>query len=99
MIGEILYDRGGRYALPAEAFREGGNLPKQVTKSTNDYIKYTYDAGGRKMKQEVFNASNQRQKWTEYDGEYVYEGDTLKFINTEEGRVVMTGATPEYQYS
>ena len=37
-----------------------------------------------------------------YAGEFFYEGESananLKFINTEEGRVVMTGSAPEYQY-
>ncbi len=74
------------------------NLPKQVTKNTNDYLKYHYDATGRKIRQEVYNPSNTMTKKTDYDGEYIYENDTLKFINTEEGRVIMTGANPEYQY-
>src|ERR1041385_408013 len=30
------------------------NLPAQVTKSTNEKIIYTYDAGGRKLKQDVY---------------------------------------------
>jgi RHS repeat-associated protein len=74
------------------------NLPKQVTKNTNEFIKYAYDAGGRKIRQEVYNASSVLVKKTDYDGEYIYENDTLKFINAEEGRVIMTGPNPEYQY-
>jgi len=78
------------------------NLPQQVTKGTGENIKYTYDASGRKLKQQVYNASNALTKTTDYDGELIYQGtalgDTLKFINHEEGRVVMTGSTPEYQY-
>ena len=38
------------------------------------------------------------EKHTDYCGEFIYENDTLKFINHEEGRVVMTADTSEYQY-
>ncbi|MEJ0055076.1 MAG: hypothetical protein WDN75_05135 [Bacteroidota bacterium] len=74
------------------------NLPKQVTKTNGDYIIYTYDATGRKVRQEVFNAGNQSQKSTDYLGEFIYENGILQFINTEEGRVVMTPTAGEYQY-
>jgi len=78
------------------------NLPQQVTKGTGENIKYIYDASGRKLTQQVYNASNALTKTTDYDGELIYQGtalgDTLKFINHEEGRVVMTGTAPEYQY-
>ncbi|MEJ0055080.1 MAG: RHS repeat-associated core domain-containing protein [Bacteroidota bacterium] len=74
------------------------NLPRQVTKTNGDYIIYTYDATGRKVRQEVFNASNQSQKSTDYLGEFIYENGILQFINTEEGRVVMTPTAGEYQY-
>src|SRR5262249_6379718 len=75
------------------------NLPTQVTKSTNEKIVYTYDAGGRKLTQQVYNASGTLIKTTDYDGEFIYQGDTLQFVNHEEGRIVMKGATaPENQY-
>jgi RHS repeat-associated protein len=74
------------------------NLAKLVTQGSGKYLKYYYDASGRKFKQELYNASNVLQKKTEYDGEYVYENDTLKFINIEDGRIIMTGSNPEYQY-
>ena len=72
------------------------NLPTQVTKNSGDYIKYIYDAGGRKLSQQVYDVNNVLKKKTDYLGEYFYENDTLKFINHEEGRVVMTGTAPEY---
>ena len=75
------------------------NLPVKVTKSTGDYIIYTYNAGGAKLSQSVYNPANVLKKKTDYVGEYFYENDTLKFINHEEGRVTMTGAAPEYQYN
>ncbi|HNP78541.1 MAG TPA: RHS repeat-associated core domain-containing protein [Cyclobacteriaceae bacterium] len=71
------------------------NLPVQVNKGASDYIVYTYDAGGRKLTQQVFGST---PKVTDYMGEFIYEGGALQFVNTEEGRIVMTGANPEYQY-
>jgi RHS repeat-associated protein len=74
------------------------NLPLQVTKVSGEYIKYFYDATGRKLCQQVYTSASVLTKQTDYAGELFYENDTLKFINHEEGRVVMTGASPEYQY-
>ena len=74
------------------------NLPALVRKTSGDYITYVYDASGRKLTQRVFNASDSLVKETEYLGAFFYENDTLKFINHAEGRVVMEGAQPEYQY-
>jgi RHS repeat-associated protein len=72
------------------------NLPLKVTKTSGEYIKYIYDATGRKLSQEVYDAGDVLQKKTNYDGEFIYENDTLKFINTEEGRVIPDAN--EYQY-
>jgi len=74
------------------------NLPARVKKHTGELIKYTYDAAGRKLTQQVYNASGTLTKTTEYDGEFIYQNDTLQFINHAEGRVVMKTGTPEYQY-
>src|SRR5262249_55015019 len=74
------------------------NLPEKVLKSTGDYVLYAYDATGRKLRQDVYSSTNVLKKRSDYRGEWFYENDTLKFTNHEEGRVVMTGATPEYQY-
>lgn len=81
------------------------NLPEKVTKGTGEYIKYIYDASGRKLSQQVYAANNGLKKTTDYVGEYVYENDTLRFINTEEGRVIPPlssgegeGGEVEYQY-
>lgn len=79
------------------------NLPKKVTKGTGEYIKYIYDATGRKLSQEVYAASGSTpEKKSDYLGEFFYENDELKFINHEEGRIVIppSGGTEggEYQY-
>ena len=47
------------------------NLPLQITKGAGEKIIYTYDAGGRKLKQQVYNASSALIKTTEYDGEFI----------------------------
>ncbi len=74
------------------------NLPERVTKSSGDYIKYIYTATGAKLRQEVYNATNTLTKSTDYAGEFYYENETLLFLNTQEGRVILTAAVPEYQY-
>jgi RHS repeat-associated protein len=74
------------------------NLPITVVKTNGEYIRYIYDADGRKHSQQVFAATNALIKRYDYAGELLYENDTLQFINHEEGRIVMTGTAPEYQY-
>ena len=37
----------------------------------------------------MYDPSNVLKKKSDYAGEYFYENDTLKFINHEEGRVVV----------
>jgi RHS repeat-associated protein len=75
------------------------NLPTYVLKSTGETILYYYDATGRKLSQLVRDPSGIQKKSTGYHGEYIYENDSLKFTNHEEGRVIMKdGEEPEYQY-
>jgi RHS repeat-associated protein len=70
-----------------------------VLKSTGETILYYYDATGRKLSQLVRDPSGIQKKSTGYHGEYIYENDSLKFTNHEEGRVIMKdGEEPEYQY-
>ena len=74
------------------------NLPSLVTKG-NDYIKYVYSAAGMKLAQEVY-VGGALEKRTDYLGEFYYENNVLKFINHEEGRVVLQdGGQPQYQYT
>jgi RHS repeat-associated protein len=72
------------------------NLVQEVVKS-GETLKYLYDATGRKLAQELYNGSTLVNR-TDYIGELVYEGDALKFISTNEGRIVKAGSTWEYQY-
>jgi RHS repeat-associated protein len=71
------------------------NLPSKVKKSNTEYIVYTYDATGRKLRQQVFGTES---KTTDYIGSVVYEDSKLQFINHSEGRVLVTDSGQEYQY-
>ena len=73
------------------------NLPQKITKENGDYIKYVYDAAGSKLAQSVFQGNTQMKK-TDYVGGFIYENEQLQFFNHDEGRVIMTGNVPEYQY-
>jgi RHS repeat-associated protein len=75
------------------------NLPTKVVKTTSEYVRYIYDASGRKHSQQVYDVANSLIKRSDYTGELFYENDTLRFINHEEGRIVMNGSAPEYQYN
>ncbi|MFZ6011289.1 MAG: RHS repeat-associated core domain-containing protein [Bacteroidota bacterium] len=74
------------------------NLPEKVTLRTGNYIKYIYDATGKKLSQQVYDINNVLKKKSDYAGEYFLENDTLKFISHEEGRVVTAGGSNEYQF-
>lgn len=62
------------------------NLPEIVTQG-QEYLRYIYDASGRKLGQELHGVAGITKK-TDYSGEFIYENDTLKFINHEEGRII-----------
>ncbi|SHG63097.1 RHS repeat-associated core domain-containing protein [Chryseolinea serpens] len=77
------------------------NLPTRVNKTSGEYIKYIYDANGRKLTQQVFDASNVMIKRSDYVGSLFLENGELKFINLAEGRIIPAKAkteTNEYQY-
>ena len=63
------------------------NLPVTVTQSGDHQLKYIYDAIGRKLSQLLLK-NGITQKTTDYVGEFIYENDTLIFLNTEEGRII-----------
>ena len=75
------------------------NLPEKVVFSAGDSLLYYYDAAGIKLKQEVYKAGT-LETVREYVGEFYYENDTLKFIQHEEGRIVVDAARGvlDYQY-
>jgi RHS repeat-associated protein len=74
------------------------NLPEKVVKGLQQSLAYIYDATGRKHSQEVYSEAGLIIKKSDYEGEFFYENDTLKFITHDEGRVVLKDSSPEYQY-
>lgn len=66
------------------------NLPQTVSQGGDGDLNYVYDAAGQKLYQQLTDGiTGKNVKTTEYDGDFVYENDTLRFANTDEGRVVM----------
>jgi RHS repeat-associated protein len=65
------------------------NLPEKITKDNGEQVQYLYDATGRKLSQTVYNSTGARTKRSDYVGEFFYEGGLLKFVNHEEGRVLL----------
>ncbi|WP_232764106.1 polymorphic toxin type 8 domain-containing protein, partial [Salegentibacter salinarum] len=71
------------------------NLPTEVmfNNSSSQVIKYTYDATGVKLRKEIPG------KITDYAGNFIYEGGTLKFFNHPEGYVSYDGGQFNYVYN
>lgn len=80
------------------------NLPETVTQGEKGTIRYIYTTTGQKLAQVVTQGTN--TKTTDYVGEYIYQNDTLQFIQHEEGRIIPSPLSPgegaggeaEYQY-
>ncbi len=64
------------------------NLPEVVMKDGGGYIKYYYDATGKKLRQEVYDEDGVLQSQYDYLGEFVYQDGVLKSIQHEEGTIV-----------
>ncbi len=84
------------------------NLPTTVilsnSEGSQDSINYLYDAAGIKLSQSVYD-SGVLVKKTDYVGEFIYENDTVQFIQHEEGRIIPKspfeggeGIVYDYQY-
>jgi RHS repeat-associated protein len=74
------------------------NLPDTITYSDGRKIVYVYTAAGQKIRQQVFRTDGTVETKRDYAGQFLYENDLLKTLDHGEGRVVMSGTTPEYQY-
>ncbi len=75
------------------------NLPQKIDLPDGSYIEYLYDAAGIKLRQKVYNASKGSFDETNYIGNFVYSGtSTMKFIMTDEGRLVPNGSNYDSEY-
>ena len=80
------------------------NLPTRIEfDNGNSYLRYRYDASGRKL-QKVVKEGTAAEKTTDYLAGMVYEGNRLQFIPTAEGRVLPpsladNGGSWAYEYS
>jgi RHS repeat-associated protein len=66
------------------------NLPRSVS---GKGLTYVYDANGRKL-QRILSGTT-----TDYVDGIQYDGGTLTFVQTEEGRIMNLTGTPNYEYS
>ncbi len=73
------------------------NLPVLVDLGNNNKIEYIYDAAGIKLQQRVFKEGN-LQKETDYAGNFIYENGSLKFIITDDGRLLTKEDASGYEY-
>lgn len=62
------------------------NLPTQVNFDSGGVINYVYDAAGMKLEKTASNGT-----YTEYAGNYIYEGGNLQFFDHPEGYVTPDG--------
>ncbi len=108
--GDFVYDGNGNLiqdknkGLGNIKYNSYLNLKEQIDKSTGEKIRYIYNADGVKLAEEIYAPGAQTpSKRTDYVGPFVYENDTLKFIQHEEGKIIIpkpesTDPSPEYQY-
>ena len=71
------------------------NQPTEVDFGTKKTV-YTYTATGGMLKTEIYQ-DGKLKSTTDYNGAFVYENNTLSFINIPGGRII--AATNEYQYN
>jgi RHS repeat-associated protein len=74
------------------------NLPDTITYADGRKIVYAYTATGQKIRQQVLRVDGTVETKRDYAGQFLYENNQLQTLDHEEGRVVMSGVTPEYQY-
>ncbi|RYF15382.1 MAG: RHS repeat-associated core domain-containing protein [Flavobacteriales bacterium] len=72
------------------------NLPATASKTGVLNMAYTYDATGRKLRKVVTGGTPSA---TDYVDGIQYNGSTIDFIQTAEGRAVNSGGSYSYQYN
>jgi hypothetical protein len=76
------------------------NLPQQISNNTDatNEINFLYDAAGIKLRKQT-KINNAPEKTLDYIGSFVYEDNKLRYLLTNEGRVMVNDdGTYEYQY-
>ncbi len=75
------------------------NLPEKITFGNGNTIRYMYDASGTKLRQQTL-VNDVPGVQTDYSAGFVYENQTLDFIQFAEGRVrpITPIITQSYQY-
>ena len=74
------------------------DLPERVVKGSGEEIRYTYDAAGIKLAQEVFAANGDLEKSTEYYGGILYEDGAVREVAHDEGRALPDATTGDWEY-
>ncbi len=92
---EYNYDASGNMTLDANKgiseikYDPVLNLPTEVVITGMGAIKYSYDASGTKLRQEVLPTDGSPTKTTDYVSGFHYTDGTLDFIQHEEGRLMI----------
>ncbi|HVI44391.1 MAG TPA: DUF6443 domain-containing protein [Chitinophaga sp.] len=79
------------------------NLPEKVTVTNKGTVQYLYDATGTKLRKIVTDktVTPARTIIADYIGDFLYEQDTLRFFQHDEGRIRLvykSGQPPAYTY-
>ncbi len=93
--GDLTYDANKGLTISTYDYTSYNHLglPATILNSNSENISYIYDANGVKLKKIVSTGAT-----TEYAGNYVYEGSSLKFFNHPEGYVDVNGSSYSYVY-
>ncbi|RLD35609.1 MAG: hypothetical protein DRI73_02255, partial [Bacteroidetes bacterium] len=74
------------------------NLPDEIMLENNRLIRYLYDAGGAKLRKDVFDENGTLIDTWDYNGSFVYQNRQLKFILTDEGKISVDSTEYKYEY-
>jgi YD repeat-containing protein len=101
-VKEFTYDGNGNVTADANkgmtvTYNYLGK-PTVINFSGGKKIEYTYDASGNKLRMRILQGTTPLDT-TDYVGNYVYDGGKLKYFGSPEGRTIMNGGKPEYQYA
>lgn len=74
------------------------NNPKDLTINSN-FLKFTYDASGTKLRKQVLNSLSQQILKQDYVSGIEYRNDTIEAIYHSDGRTVWNGSAWRYEYN